>query len=379
MKIALAIVSLFPSGGLQRDCMAVAAQLIARGHEVTIFAERRRGEIPPGLSVELLPNRAWSNHRRDLAFADAVVQRCRGRFDRLVGFGKLIGLDVLYCADPCIAARPARWPSSWMPRRKIQLLLEAASFETGQRTLCLMLSENQARSFRDAWSTEPERLEILPPTIDLGRRHPELRTDGTRDRMRDGLRVAASETLWLAVAGQPKVKGLDRAVAALKGFAHARLAIAGIAADSKQGKTVTRWARSAGVADRLHLLGVRSDVPELMAAADLLVHPARYDTTGTVILEALVNGLSVVTTSECGYASHVTVADAGVVIPAPFSSQALAAAIEHTASASERARWSANGIAYGLAEDLYRGLGRAADIIAGSRGLTDDPPRSEAG
>jgi UDP-glucose:(heptosyl)LPS alpha-1,3-glucosyltransferase len=368
MKIALAIVTLFPAGGLQRDCMAVASELAKRGHDVIIFAERRWGEIPANLEVELLANRAWSNHRRDRLFAEAVVQRCGGQFDRLVGFGKLIGLDVIYCADPSIASRPARWPSSWMPRRRSQLLLEAASFQQGSATICLMLSDNQALDFQSAWSTEPERIEVLPPTIDIGRRHPEFRTDGTRPRIRDSLGMPAADFLWLAIASQPRVKGLDRAVAALADFKHARLAVAGVAENSKQGKLVRGWARSQGVSDRVQLLGIRSDIPELMAAADLLIHPARYDTTGTVILESLINGLPVVTTADCGYAAHVTTADAGLVVAAPFTSEALNAALSAAESARARTRWGENGIAYGIAENLYSGLGRAADII-------EDPAR----
>ena len=101
-----------------------------------------------------------------------------------------------------------------------------------------------------------------------------------------------------------------------------------------------------------------------MAAADLFVHPARYDTTGTVILEALVNGLPVVTTEVCGYATHVTAADAGLVIPEPFRQSALIGAVAEAQSADRRARWSRNGVAYGERIDLYSGLDRAADIIA---------------
>ncbi|MGP9812882.1 glycosyltransferase family 4 protein [Rhodopseudomonas sp. NSM] len=370
MKIAFAIVTLFSAGGLQRDCMAIASRLVARGHEVTIFAERKKGELPAGLHVELLRNRAISNHRRDLKFAEAVVERCEGRFDRVVGFGKLLGLDVLYCADPCLAARRVGWLARWSARRRIQLLLEADSFRQGQKTACMLLSENQARDFRSVWSTEPDRIAILPPTIDPGRRHPEYRTDGTRERLREGLGVAASDQLWLAIANQPSVKGLDRTLTALKQFGSARLAIAGIKQGGKQAGQVLSWARGVSVADRVQLLGFRPDIPELMAAADLLVHPARYDTTGTVILESLINGLPVITTAECGYAPHVVKAKAGQVISIPFTQEALTAALAAAASASQRDHWSANGVAYGLAEDLYRGLDRAADIIENPQLLT---------
>ena len=363
MKIAIAIVTLFPAGGLQRDCMAVAFDLMARGHDVTIFAERRSGEIPPDLTVELLPNRAWSNHQRDETFAMAVVERCRDRFDRLVGFGKLIGLDILYCADPCLAKHPARWPVNWTSRRKTQLRLEAASFRPGETTICLMLNDNQARDFQNAWSTESERIRILPPTIDRGRRRPELRTDGTRERLRADLRVAPSDMLWLSVANQPRLKGLDRTIDALAQFKHARLIVAGISDISKQGKMVLGWARQNGVADRIRLLGMRRDIPELMAAADLLIHPARYDTTGTVILEGLINGLPVLTTADCGYKTHVLAADAGLVLAAPFDISAMIAALSSADASDTLARWSENGIAYGARENLYDGIRTAADVI----------------
>lgn len=366
MNFAFAIVTLFPGGGLQRDCMALARRLIAQGHEVTIFAARRRGELPPELSIELLPNRALSNQRRDWLFAQAVAQRCRGRFDRLVGFGKLIGLDALYCADGCIAARPTRWFARFSLRRRAQMALEAASFAPGQSTLCLLLSENQAADFQRAWSTEPDRLVVLPPTIERGRRHPDFRRDGTRERVRHGLGLGEDAAAWLAVAAQPNTKGIDRAVAALAAFPAARLLIAGVAEGSKQARQVRRWAGAAGVDGRVGLLGLRNDIPELMAAADLLIHPARVDTTGTVILEAVVNGLPVITTPQCGYAVHVTAADAGRVLADTFAILDLIEAVRSAAPAA-RAKWSGNGAAYGASQRLYDGLDRAAELIAGGR------------
>jgi UDP-glucose:(heptosyl)LPS alpha-1,3-glucosyltransferase len=117
--------------------------------------------------------------------------------------------------------------------------------------------------------------------------------------------------------------------------------------------------------DRVRLLGVREDIPELMAAADLLVHPARTETTGTVILEALVNGLPVVASGICGYAEHVAQAKAGMVLPEPFAQASLIAALRDAQEAKRREQWSGNGIRYGETADLYRGLIRAASIIAG--------------
>jgi UDP-glucose:(heptosyl)LPS alpha-1,3-glucosyltransferase len=110
---------------------------------------------------------------------------------------------------------------------------------------------------------------------------------------------------------------------------------------------------------------MREDIPELMAATDLLVHPARTETTGTVILEAVANGLPVVTSAICGYAEHVAQADAGIVLPEPFAQAVFVGKLREARDTGRREHWSENAVRYGEAADLYRGLSRAAAIIAG--------------
>jgi UDP-glucose:(heptosyl)LPS alpha-1,3-glucosyltransferase len=365
MNIAFAIVNLFPGGGLQRECFKLASLLSSRGHLVTIFAERCSGPIPADLKVEILPNRAWMNHRRQLVFADDVVRRCEGQFDRIVGFGKLKSLDVIFCADPCIALRPKSFATRVTGRQSTFVALEGASFAANQKTLCLLLSETQIADFRRAWSTEPERLKLIPPSIDGGRRQPGFRTNGVRERVRSELGVGVNEFLWLAIAGQPKVKGLDRTLAAMDEFPEARLIVAGLDPDTRRARSFLKLAKKANQLEKIKLLGFRDDIPELMAAADILIHPARYDTTGGVIVESIINGLPVVTTPECGYASHVTASNAGLVIPSPFSWKEFLDALRLASSPSQRAAWSRNGIAYGEIANLYSGVDRAADLIEG--------------
>ena len=224
-----------------------------------------------------------------------------------------------------------------------------------------------------AWGTEPERLTLMPPTIDRARRHPEFRSGGARERVRGELGVAVDAVVWLAVAAHPLTKGLDRAVAALPAFPDARLVVAGVAEGTKQGRLIRRLAGDAHVSERITLLGMRRDIPELMAAADLLVHPARVDTTGTAILEAVVNGLPVIATALCGYSVHVAAAQAGVVMPEPFGPGNLIEALRQASAPARRAQWSRNGADYGASHDLYSGLDCAADMIAGVTTGTPEP------
>ena len=105
MRFALAVVKLFPWGGVQRDCLRFARALQDRGHEVTIFTSSAEGALPADIGIEILPARALTNHGRNRRFSDALVRAVRGRYQCVVGFDKLSGLDVLYCVDPSVSAR----------------------------------------------------------------------------------------------------------------------------------------------------------------------------------------------------------------------------------------------------------------------------------
>ena len=76
------------------------------------------------------------------------------------------------------------------------------------------------------------------------------------------------------------------------------------------------------VHDRLIMLPPRNDVADLLPAANLMIHPAREEGTGTVLVEALANFLPVVCTEACGFSPYV--AEAGcTVIPEPFDQSVL--------------------------------------------------------
>lgn len=367
MRIAFAIMKLFPGGGLQRDCVEIARHCRERGHDVVIFTSfKDDSDFADDLAVAVLPIRPGTNHRMLEQFSAsfrwaAALQR----FDLLVGFDRLTHLDVLYCADPSIHFRMTQERFRFLiPRYRTFLALERATFGPGRRTKVLMLSRNQLDEYRNVWRTPPERLSLLPPTIAGARRHPEHRRNGVRAAMRADLGFTPQDWTWIAIGVQPHTKGLDRTIRALREFPTAKLLVVGLNETStRAARAMAARARRLGLADRISFLGHREDIPELMAAADLLVHPARHDTTGTVILEAVVNGLPVVTTSSCGYAQHVDAAEAGIVIDEPFDSRAFVAALSGAADAGRRARWSASAEQYGAQPFLYDGRMRAAEII----------------
>jgi UDP-glucose:(heptosyl)LPS alpha-1,3-glucosyltransferase len=366
MKFAFAIVSLFPGGGLQRDCIDIARAVRRRGHDVTIFTSRVRDvDFAGDLDVILLPNNGKTNHARQKLFGLDVIEASKRKYDLLVGFDKMYELDVLYCADQSVLMRVRRnLFFAFLARYRAFIRLERASFNRRNATQIFLLSNAQLREYAMLWKTPPERLHLINPTLSPERRKPELRLNGTAPGIRQALGIGKDDWMWLSVMVQPDTKGLDRIVRALPEFPDAVLAIAGLSADDRASRICLAMAKQHAVADRIKWLGHREDIPELMAAADLLLHPARYDTTGTAILEAIVNGLPVVTTAACGYAAHVDASQGGLVLPQPFRQTMFVSALRQARDEGLRRMWSRSAEEYGRNTLFYHGRDQlAADFV----------------
>ena len=364
MRIALGIVKLFPEGGLQRDCIRLARILLARGHEVTLFTSENKWPFDrPPCRIVLLPVRAYTNHRLDLNFAKRYAAataeglRSRGRIQQAHR------LDFYYCGDPSVQDRGRSRLERVLPRHRVQTMLERESFGPLQRTQILALTKSSAESYRRSWRTQEQRITVLQPSIDPTRQRPDLRSAQHRAAVRAKLGLAKDQATWLWVGAQAHVKGFDRALAALQSAPNTTLLVAGIAPDSKDATQAAHvLARKPG---SVRFLGFREDIPDLMAAADVLVHPSRLDVTGQVILEAIVNGLPAVVTGLCGFAEHVEKSGAGIVLPEPFSQAALDAALARMRDPALAETMSLAGIRYGRETAPVSGLDQAADVIEG--------------
>lgn len=364
MRIAIGIVSISEQGGLQRDCLALAAALERRGHAVTLYAARTVAPWRAPRPVTLLPVRARTNHGLDAAFGAAFAAAVAGKADLVIGFNKLPGLDVYYAADPCHAARKIPFWQRLLPRHRARLALERACFGPEATTVALILAESVGADYSRSWGTPPSRLRHLPPAIAPDRARPDLREPPERRAAtRRAIGFGPDPVVWLWLATQPLTKGLDRVIEALARNRKARLLVVGLpAADRKAAPHVAR-ARQLGVSEHIRWLGHRDDVPQVMAVADLLVHPARLDVTGQVILEAMANGLPVIVSAVCGFAEHVRSAEAGLILAEPFEAGHLDAALAHLADSGRRARFGAAAIAYCETKGVARGLEAAADVI----------------
>lgn len=210
--------------------------------------------------------------------------------------------------------RARRFVSSRMvtgPRKELVRRERALLTDPGGPTLAA-LSEYVAQQARQWYGLDESRIRIIRNGVDLER----VRAGRPLDRAAIG--VPEDATLVLAIATNPRLKGIPQLVRAYQQLARddVRLLLVGGEPNPP----------SRGV----HRLGPRDDVPDLLATVDAVVHPTFYDPSSRVVLEALAVGLPVLTTRWNGACDDVR--DPSIVIDDPGDAHALTAALEQICS-----------------------------------------------
>jgi glycosyltransferase involved in cell wall biosynthesis len=117
-------------------------------------------------------------------------------------------------------------------------------------------------------------------------------------------------------------KNLDSILQALVQVPNLHLAVVG----KTEGSPFPELANALSITERVHFLGYRRDIAEMMRAVDFFVFPSRYEACSLVLLEALASGLPVITAAATGGAELVT-PEAGIILPDTDDINALASAL----------------------------------------------------
>lgn len=369
MKLAFALYKYFPYGGLQRDLLRIAAACHERGCEIRVYTFAWQGDIPDWIDVQLINKKGFSSHQKNRHFLESIKRHMKTHpVDALVGFNKMPGLDIYYAADGCYEARVSELYGNVYRmggRYKHFSAYEKAVFGRDSDTQVLMISKLQMPIFQQYYGTPDERMHLLPPGIARDRIAPENASD-IRDEFRQEFNIGDDEKLLLMVGSGFKTKGVDRAVSALAQMPaeirnKSRLFVIG----QDNPRAIIKQAKKLGLGDRFRVFSGRDDIPRFMLGADLLVHPARHENTGTVLVEALVAGLPVLVTDVCGYAHYIQDADMGVVMASPFSEGMLVANMKYLLEADDQQRqqWYERGRQFASETDVYSMPEAAAEKI----------------
>lgn len=367
MKLAFALFKYFPYGGLERDFLRIAKQCQSRGHEISVYSFIWEGDVPEGFDLTLIPVKGFSNHQRINDFSEKLTALLlKESYDLVIGFNKMKDLDLYYAADPCYEEKVRQQHGSLYRlgrRYKVFQAMEEAVFAIDKNVELLFISDIQMENFKKIYHTPAERFHSLPPGVDRSRIRPE-NADDIRRKTRQSLSLKEHDKLLLMIGTGYKRKGVDRAMQALASLpeplrSQTHLMVAG---EDKLNK-YKALAKRLDIEHQVHLPGARDDVPQLLLASDLFLHPARHENTGTVLLEAIAAGIPQLISGVCGYAFHIKKAQAGIVLSEPFTQSEFNQQLLVMLSSEKWQLWQDNALHYMRHSDIFSMPDKVSDII----------------
>ncbi len=321
LRIALMIESVY-LGGAEMVVYQLANSLRARGHTVHPVVPNDR----EGWLIEALEAEGFTVHRYDLRRPiDA------GFPARLAALLEKLDVDVIHSHEfvmsvyGAAAARRLRRPhvitmhgnQSTTDKFQRRVALRWAV----RRSTTVAVSKDTRLHFEGALRLRAGAIQVIPNGM------PER--VGDRERLRAALGVEDDEVLLLSVGNLSPRKAHHVLVTALTQL-HARepelrwrLAIAGGGPEYERLEAMIAEAK---LGHRIHLLGARTDVPDLQAAADVFVLPSLWEGLPLVILEAMFGGNAIIASDVSGIPEAIENGKHGLLTP-PGDADALSEAI----------------------------------------------------
>ena len=349
MKFAFIIFKYFPFGGMQRDMLRTANELVAHGHQVEIFALSWQDDLPTsGIKINVLPRQGWFNYQRYQKFINASFAQIKAaNFDYIFGYNRMSGLDAHFAADPCFIERAHQQRNflyRLLPRFKWFAACEKAVFSSESATEILVVSLSEQPHFAKWYGTQDVRFHYIPPCL-LPERFALKPKAEARAYLRQQFNFAADDFVYLLTGSGFAMKGLDRAILALKALPYAlRANTRLIAVGQDNPRQFNNLAQKLGVAEHVVISKGRPDIPQLMQGADVCVHPAYRENTGLVILEGMASHTPMLVTASCGYAHYVRDANAGLVCEMPFEQANFNTLFAQMRTSENKPMWADNGL-----------------------------------
>ncbi len=327
MKLCIVTHKVVKGDGQGRVNYEVAWEAIRRGDQVTLLASNVAPELQQssqvnwiyipvkGLPTELLRNLAFSWRSSNW------LRKHRCELDLVMVNGAIANASGDVNAVHFVHSSWLRSPvHTWRVRRDLyglyQWFYTALNAHWEKQAFCqakvvVAVSKKVEKELVEI-GVPPEHIRVILNGVDLQEFCP-----GYVDRSKLNL---PEEVVLAFFAGDIRTprKNLDTVLHALVEVPELHLAVAG----GTEGSPYPQLAEKLNVRERVHFLGYRRDISEIMKAVDLLVFPSRYETCGLVLLEAMASGLPVITASTVGAAELVT-PDCGVVLSNPDNIQAL--------------------------------------------------------
>jgi len=157
---------------------------------------------------------------------------------------------------------------------------------------------------------------VLPPPVE-------------RSTLREELGLADDDIVVGCVAVMRATKGHKDLIDAIAPLMASRpkLHLVFVGSGSPVFEQTQAYVVELGLQDRIHLMGMRRDVPNLLAGFDLFALATQQEASGTVYVEAQASGLPVIGTDVGGVSEMFRDGETGILVP-PRDARALTGALQ---------------------------------------------------
>ncbi len=320
------VISGLERGGAEYQLVATAVELSERGWNVTVLSylpfspDSWLSELQC-TNIRLVTLNASSGMLKYAGLLGAVMAVKRLKPDVIVGFmfhgimtarvaGRLTGVPAIV--------------SSIHSERDGPFRERVMAITDGLTDAVTVLSQHLASDLVHRRIASTSRIHVIPNSVDV----PRFAMRPFRDRTREQVGVTYDRFLWLAVGRLDEAKDYPNLLNAFSTLAqrhaNAQLAIAG---DGPLRRDLQSMVQRLDMETRVHLLGLRMDMPALYAASDALVLSSAWEGMPNVVLEAMASAKTVVATSVGAVPEVVSDGETGLIVP-PGDHEALAKAME---------------------------------------------------
>jgi glycosyltransferase involved in cell wall biosynthesis len=222
---------------------------------------------------------------------------------------------------PVIVSHEHTWSYEGRPLRR---LVDRHLIARGSDAFVAVSAEDR-RKMIEVEGIDPADIAVVPNGI------PDLPAPSGRD-VRADLGLPPDRPLALALGRLDRQKGFDVLIESAGRMPDVTVVIAG---EGDERGSLEALARRHGVDDRVVLPGFRSDVPDLVAAADVAVFPSRFEGSPLSVIECMASGAAIVATRVGGVPELLDDGVHGILVP-PEDRAALAGAVMRLVGDEER-------------------------------------------
>ncbi len=247
----------------------------------------------------------------------------------------------LHARPPILFTEHGRWFPDF-PRPKRMLFNRAL---LGRRDRIVGVGEAVRRALVDNEGIPAARVGVIYNGVDLTPyRNPGRDRVTVRQRLRQELGIPESALLLAQVARLDDLKDHATAVRAMvRIVAAVPPALLLIVGDGPERTKIERLIADLGLEHHVRLVGTRSDVPDILLAADLFLLSSKSEGIPLTVIEAMAARLPVVSTDVGGVGEIVVTNETGLLVPAGDDVALAAAAIELLNDAPRRAQLGEQG------------------------------------